>query len=63
MSREAEAAQRERRVSVPVVGDRHLHGVVLREEQDEHVGLVYVVRFPSGNEARLTPREVVFDAR
>ena len=49
---------------VPTVCDGGLDillGEVVTSEVDENVGLVFVVRFPSGNTARLTPREVVLE--
>jgi hypothetical protein len=48
------------KVRVPVSGAAPRVGVVVHMEEDENVGVVYVVRFRSGHHARLTPREVVF---
>jgi hypothetical protein len=55
---EVQSARSERRVRVHTADGLPLVGFIEREDQDENVGLVYVVRFPSGHEARLTPKEV-----
>lgn len=47
-------------VRVPVAFGRHdLHGWIVGEEQHETLGLLQIVKFPSGHTARLTEREIV----
>jgi hypothetical protein len=47
-------------VTVPVVGPRWLHGVIVGEQWDALLDEnVWIVLFPSGNTARLTESEII----